>query len=161
MKEIAANIKYATYLDKFDVISFIEKCLFENNQPFNEKNIDSDLNNFDKTYCEDNMLIFRINGKIAGTAAYKVIIQCRRETIKIVRIYLDSKYKGFGYGKILMQTLLSLIRTKHYKINTAYLTTHTETMKVAYNMYKYFGFEDSNDFRINKQRCNILMKLKL
>ena len=48
MKEIASNIKYATYLDKFEVVSFIEKCLFENKLGFFPLSNDEDLLFFDK-----------------------------------------------------------------------------------------------------------------
>jgi predicted GNAT family N-acyltransferase len=156
-----ADIKYANYLDKFEVISFIEKCLFENNQPFNKKTIDADLNNFKLIYCQDNMLIFRINGKIIGTSAYKIEIRHNVKNIKIVRVYLDSKHRGFGYGKILFMTLLGIIRTKHKNVKVAYLSTNSETMAIAYNMYKFFGFKECDDFNINKERSNTLMKLML
>lgn len=161
MKEITSNIKYATYLDKFEVVSFIEKCLFENKLGFFPLSNDEDLSFFDKIYTSDNMLIFKINGKLVGTIAYIIEERNKIKSVKIVRFYLDSSIKGKGYGKILLMTLLSIIRIKHYEIKIAYLTTNSEKMKIAYNMYKSFGFEESKDFKISLKRSNVLLKLQL
>lgn len=82
-----------------------------------------------------------------------------KQTIELLRIYVDKRYIGKGIGKILMKSCLDEIKNMRKK--TVWLGVW-ENNYIALNFYKKFGFDivGSHIFRIGEQEDKDLIMIK-
>ena len=68
-------------------------------------------------------------------------------TCEVKRMYIRPDYQGKGIGKQLMQTLLDVAKTFHYK--TIKLDTLGPKMPAAVALYQSFGFKETQPYNYN------------
>jgi len=61
----------------------------------------------------DRFFVYKENGEVVGTAAYKILPEIGKDTehiIEIVSLCVDKKYQGKGIGKALVETVIMHIQ---------------------------------------------------
>ena len=80
--------------------------------------------------------------------ALKQILKALTTTVKKIddktceakRLYIKPEYRGKGYARVMLNTMLDKARQLGFKEVT--FTTKHEVMKVGYELYKRMGFEE-------------------
>lgn len=117
---------------------------------------DSDLRNINKEYIENNgnFWILINNNKIIGTIALKYF---NNKIAELKRFYILPNYQSQGYGKKLLEKLLSYSK----KIGYRYLRLDTtKKSKEAINLFKNYEFYNINNYN-NDPYAEIFMEKKL
>ena len=94
----------------------------------------ADLNNF---YKGGAILVGYENGKPAGCIAIKKVDVT---TCEGKRLFIKPEYRGKGYARVLLNSMIEKARTLGYDQLT--FTTKPEVMKTAYELYKRMDFEE-------------------
>ena len=63
------------------------------------------------------------------------------DTAEAKRLYIKPKYRGKGYSRIMLNSMISKARELGY--NDICFTTRPDVMEVAYNLYKRMEFEET------------------
>ncbi|MGN0413467.1 MAG: GNAT family N-acetyltransferase [Lachnospiraceae bacterium] len=84
------------------------------------------------------------NGKIVGTSSFcKSRFVQFRDCGEIISIYLLPEYMGKGYGKVLMESIISELKKQGYK--NLFLWVLEDNIR-ARHFYEQFGFLQADDF---------------
>lgn len=82
-----------------------------------------------------NVYLLRKNEKIIGTVALK---PSSHDTIEILKLAVDSEFKGLGLGSKLMQTAIK----KSYELGYNNIALYTNSkLKAAIGLYEKMGFK--------------------
>ena len=102
---------------------------------------DSDLYNLSETYSgpRENFFVLEDNGKIVGTVGVK---EDSKEVALLRRLFVESKYRGKGYGTLLMAEALTFCRDKGY---ASLVFRTTNRMKQAIDLCKKKGFQKEEE----------------
>lgn len=99
--------------------------------------LNNELADLDSFYKGGALLIgFEDNIPIATIAIRKI----DESTCEIKRLYIKPDYRGKGYARILIESILD--RAKRLGFSYAHLTTKPAVMGIAYQLYKNLGFEE-------------------
>lgn len=99
--------------------------------------LNNELADLDSFYKGGALLIgFEDNIPIATIAIRKI----DESTCEIKRLYIKPDYRGKGYARILIESILD--RAKRLEFSYAHLTTKPAVMGIAYQLYKNLGFEE-------------------
>jgi len=130
---------------------FFEKCLPQSGRFFEPEGRHKILKDIDAYY--DYFLCLMDENEIAGTVALKKISNHKCE---LRSLYLLDKYHGKGYGKKLMQNVLSFAKEKGY--SEILLDTIEADSKKAIGLYKRFGFVETEKYK-EAEYSDVFMKL--
>jgi len=105
--------------------------------------------------------VFLLNDKIIGYA--NIYLYNDEKEPYIGNVILSKEYRGMGFGKEIVQTMISKAKSK-FKTDSIKIAVFKSNINV-YNMYKSLGFhefkaETRDDFKGNKNEL-IFMKLLL
>jgi len=105
---------------------------------FNESNLDNNyVVKFDK-YDDEKFHFYVDNIKVG----YIYILSYEENEIYLSSFTIFDEYQNKGFGKIFMEKILDLIKTKYkeefIKLSVGY------SNKIAINMYKKFGFKEAD-----------------
>ena len=138
---------------KEKVFLFFEKCLPQSGRVFEPEGRHKMLKDIDSYY--DYFLCLMDEDKIAGTVALKKI---NNQKCELRSLYLLEKYHGKGYGKKMMQNVLSFAKEQGY--SEIILDTIEADSKKAIGLYKRFGFVETEKYKEN-EFSDVYMKLDL
>ncbi len=102
---------------------------------------DSDLFNLSDTYSgpRENFFVLEENGDIVGTVGVK---EDSEDVALLRRLFVESKYRGKGYGALLMAEATKFCKEKSYE-SLVFRTTNR--MKQAIELCKKKGFEKEEE----------------
>lgn len=135
------------------VFLFFEKYLPQSGRVFGPEGRHKMLKDIDSYY--DYFLCLMDEDKIAGTVALKKI---NNQKCELRSLYLLEKYHGKGYGKKLMQNVLSFAKEQGY--SEIILDTIEADSKKAIGLYKRFGFVETEKYK-ETEFSDVYMKLML
>ena len=109
----------------------------------------NELDHLESFYSGGALLVGYENGTPVGCIAIRKIDE---KTCEAKRLFIKPEYRGKGYARILLESMLSKARELGFV--TVSLTTKPSVMPVAYGLYKRMGFrelsEDAGTVRMTK-----------
>jgi N-acetylglutamate synthase-like GNAT family acetyltransferase len=127
-------------------------------------NIDLEFQNFneeleslpgDYAFPDGCLLLAFYKNKLAGCVALRKFDE---NICEMKRLYVRSKYRGNGIGKVLAKQILNTARNleyKHMRLDTL------PFMKEAITLYLYLGFKEIDPYRYNPYEGAKFFELKL
>jgi putative acetyltransferase len=111
------------------------------------QSFEDELTILPKMYGEPTGALFLVedDGKYVGAAGLRQIEN--ESTCEVKRMYIRPDYQGKGIGKLLMQSLIDVAGTLHYK--TMKLDTLGPKMPAAVALYQSFGFKETQPYNYN------------
>jgi len=85
--------------------------------------------------------VAEVNGKLVGGSGIKLLAGNKDNICELQKLYINSKIRGMGIGKLLVQKCLDFAQKSAY--DKCYLETFPN-MYTAINLYKKFGFKNLN-----------------
>tara|TARA_R110002124_G_scaffold251205_3_gene416408 strand:+ start:17842 stop:18309 length:468 start_codon:yes stop_codon:yes gene_type:complete len=147
------NIRNANHRDRNKIIRLVKTILKEFEFECCPYTSESDLHNLNGEYFENDGA-FPIaeddSNQLIATGALKRIDV---GYFKIRKMYVDKAYRGKGYGK---EILISLLEVTRKKGSTTIVLETCDVMVAAKNLYKSFGFKVT-DQKPSSPRCDITM----
>ena len=111
--------------------------------------LENELENLESFYAGGALLVGCENGTPVGCIAIKKVDE---KTCEAKRLFIKPAYRGKGYARILLESMLSKARELGFV--TVSLTTKPSVMPVAYGLYGRMGFyelsEDAGTVRMAK-----------
>jgi GNAT superfamily N-acetyltransferase len=104
---------------------------------------------------EGRLLLARVAGKPAGTAAFRPI---DRRSCEAKRLYVRPQYRGKGLGRALLSELIKQARSADYK--EMYGDT-LPSMTSALQMYRQIGFAETGPYSQNPTPGALFLRLSL
>lgn len=150
------NIKKYELIHQNEIEYFFKKIFEYMGFDWIPEQKDLDIKNINEFYLNKggNFWILFENEKVIGTIALKPI---DKNYAELKRFYILPDYQGKGYGKILIETLLSYARIMNY--NFIRLDTSNKSVK-AIKVFEKSGF-----YKINRYNddifAEIFMEIKL
>lgn len=154
---IKMKIRSAHNTDQENIVRLVKSGLKEFGFSFSPQTSEADLLNIEREYTQNDgvFLIMENNQKeLIATGALKKIDD---STYKIRKMYVSNSHRKKGYGKEILNKLLDVAKSKGAK--TVILET-SESMTAAKNLYKKFGFLESEEKPVSP-RCDITMIKKI
>ena len=109
----------------------------------------NELDNLGTFYSGGALLVGCENGTPVGCIAIRKVDE---KTCEAKRLFIKPEYRGKGYARILLESMLSKARELGFV--TVSLTTKPSVMPVAYGLYGRLGFcelsEDAGTVRMSK-----------
>ena len=109
----------------------------------------NELDHLESFYSGGALLVGYENGTPVGCIAIRKVDE---KTCEAKRLFIKPEYRGKGYARILLESMLSKARELGFE--TVSLTTKPFVMPVAYGLYKRMGFrelsEDAGTVRMTK-----------
>lgn len=100
-----------------------------------------ELTEIDEYYKGGALLIGYENGKPIATVAFRNI---NGHTCEAKRLYIKPEYRGKGYARLLINTMLDRCRKRGFR--EVVFTTKPSVMNIGYGLYQRMGFQEvSND----------------
>jgi GNAT superfamily N-acetyltransferase len=158
-----ATIRKANKKDIPRIRKFCKAVLKSRGDAYNEKT-DNDIEQLTTAYSNGLFLLFEdTEHKIIATSAFIVDVVPSDGVLAymytIRRIYVHPDYRNMGYGKLMLATVLGIIKIyikKHNTASTSSIILHTHSAwKSAVQLYKSVGFKVGGT--ITKGRTNISM----
>jgi GNAT superfamily N-acetyltransferase len=121
--------------------------------------------NFDKELAElpgdyappdGRLLLAEYEGQLAGCVA---LHKLETKICEMKRLYLRSKFRGKGVGRVLAETIISEARTIGYQ--RMRLDTVEPVMRDAVELYRRLGFKEIAAYRANPIEGALYMELQL
>ena len=110
----------------------------------------NELDNLGTFYSGGALLVGCENGTPVGCIAIRKVDE---NTCEAKRLFIKPAYRGKGYARILLESMLSKARELGFE--TVSLTTKPSVMPVAYGLYGRMGFrelsEDAGTVRMSKE----------
>ena len=110
----------------------------------------NELDHLESFYSGGALLVGYENGTPVG---YIAIRKVDEKTCQAKRLFIKPEYRGKGYARILLESMLSKARELGFV--TVSLTTKPSVMPVAYGLYGRMGFrelsEDAGTVRMSKE----------
>ena len=110
----------------------------------------NELENLESFYAGGALLVGCENGAPVGCIAIRKVDE---KTCEAKRLFIKPAYRGKGYARILLESMLSKARELGFE--TVSLTTKPSVMPVAYGLYGRMGFyelsEDAGTVRMSKE----------
>lgn len=117
---------------EYSAIKGAEKCFVS---------LDKELTEIDEYYKGGALLIGYENGKPIATVAFRNI---NGHTCEAKRLYIKPEYRGKGYARLLINTMLDRCRKRGFR--EVVFTTKPSVMNIGYGLYQRMGFQEvSND----------------
>lgn len=156
IKELGLNLEYSAKIMEITDLKQREKEL--NIEELNEENKFKYMELYNKSFSTmphgaslDEIELNKLLNEYY-TGNYYFIVSNEENQIGILDVYIDAnsatfdiglskEFRGFGYGKRLLETAIQFLKEK--KIENIYLVV-IEVNKVAYEMYKKRGFKEKN-----------------
>ena len=111
--------------------------------------LENELENLESFYAGGALLVGCENGTPVGCIAIRKVDE---KTCEAKRLFIKPAYRGKGYARILLESMLSKARELGFE--TVSLTTKPSVMPVAYGLYGRMGFrelsEDAGTVRMAK-----------
>ena len=111
--------------------------------------LENELENLESFYAGGALLVGCENGTPVGCIAIRKVDE---NTCEAKRLFIKPEYRGKGYARILLESMLSKARELGFV--TVSLTTKPSVMPVAYGLYGRMGFyelsEDAGTVRMAK-----------
>ena len=122
------------------------------------QNFEKELENLPGDYVPPNgrLLLAEYEGELAGCVALRRLDD---EACEMKRLYLRSKFRGKGLGRMLAEGLIAEARTIGYQ--RMRLDTVEPVMKTAVAMYREMGFHEITPYRENPIAGALYMELAL
>ena len=112
--------------------------------------LENELENLESFYAGGALLVGCENGTPVGCIAIRKVDE---NTCEAKRLFNKPEYRGKGYARILLESMLSKARELGFV--TVSLTTKPSVMPVAYGLYGRMGFcelsEDAGTVRMSKE----------
>ena len=110
----------------------------------------NELDHLESFYSGGALLVGYENGTPVGCIAIRKVDE---NTCEAKRLFIKPEYRGKGYARILLESMLSKARELGFV--TVSLTTKPSVMPVAYGLYGRMGFrelsEDAGTVRMSKE----------
>jgi GNAT superfamily N-acetyltransferase len=121
------------------------------------QNFDEELKHLEKKYGMPGgrLYLLYVNDALAGCVALR---KMDKEKCELKRLYVKPKFRGEGYGDLLLERIMGDARRIGYKY--MYLDT-LPFLKTALRMYKRFGFEEIERYNDSPLDSTIFMRCKL
>lgn len=132
MLEVKCSEDYAVIKDLFTEYSQIkgaEGCFVS---------FDKELADLKGFYKDGAILVGYEDGEPVGCIAIRKIDV---KTCEGKRLFIKPEYRGKGYARILLNSMLEQARSLGYELFT--FTTRPDVMKTAYELYKRMNFEET------------------
>lgn len=97
---------------------------------------DKELDDLRGFYSEGSLLVGYEGDKPVACIAVKKIDD---KTCEAKRLYIKPEYRGKGYARVMLNTMLDKARQLGFKEVT--FTTKPSVMQIGYGLYKRMGFE--------------------
>lgn len=134
-------LRAITYTDNAIIAHIIRQVLteFGANRP-GFAFVDSDLDDLTRAFSGEKSAYWLalLNGEIVGGAGFGPLIGGDAKTCELKKMYLLPKARSLGFGKELMETILTAAAQVGYE--QIYLET-TANMTAAMQLYEQFGFK--------------------
>ena len=101
---------------------------------------DKEVADLAEFYKDGAILVGYENGEPVGCIAIKKIDE---KTCEGKRLFIRPEYRGKGYARIFLNSMLEQARILNYELLT--FTTRPDVMKTAYGLYKRMGFEEDGN----------------
>ena len=98
---------------------------------------EKEVNNLDAFYAGGALLVGYENETPAGCIAIKKLDE---DSCEAKRLFIRPEYRGKGYARILLDSMLAKARELGFKKVT--FTTKPAVMQIAYGLYKRMGFDE-------------------
>ncbi len=99
---------------------------------------DKELADLEGFYSGGALLVgYEDDAPVACIAIKKI----NEETCEAKRLFIKPEYRGQGYARIMLNTMLDKARTFGFKEVT--FTTKPAVMQIGYGLYKRMGFEET------------------
>ena len=147
------NIRRANTSDKENIVRLVKNGLKEFGFAYSPKTSEADLLNIDREYTQNDgvfLIMENDHKELIATGALKKIDD---RTYKIRKMYVGEAHRKKGHGKEILSKLLEIAQGKGAE--TIVLET-SESMVAAQNLYKKFGFRESEQKSVSP-RCDITM----
>tara|TARA_R110002072_G_scaffold106447_2_gene232485 strand:+ start:28423 stop:28908 length:486 start_codon:yes stop_codon:yes gene_type:complete len=147
------NIRNATHKDRTKIIRLVTTILKEFGFEYSPDTSELDLQNINQEYFENGgafLIMEDYSRKLIATGALKRI---DKGYFKIRKMYVHKAYRGKGYGK---EILISLLKVAQNKGAKSIVLETCNTMVAAQNLYKSFGFLTTDQKPVSP-RCDIVM----
>lgn len=148
------NTSLVLYDDSYKqgVFDFTDRCFQEIGkkfEPSGRHGFYNDIENvFEVFYC------LTADDKVIGTVALKKIDEY---TVELKALYLDSGYRGKGYGSRLMDKAVSEAKVRGFK---SIVLDSMSKYKDALRLYEKYGFRNTERFNDNEY-ADVFMRLDL
>jgi len=155
--DLNMNIRRANTDDTENIVRLVKDGLKEFGFTYSPRTSEADLTDVDREYHQNGgvFLVMENNQKeLIATGALKKVDD---RTYKIRKMYVSKPHRKKGYGKEVLNKLLEIAQTKGAE--TIVLET-SECMTAAINLYKNFGFMESEQKTVSP-RCDITMIKKI
>lgn len=145
-------VNYSVKL-KQNVFSFTDACFSELGKKFEPEGRHAFYNNIEKAF-EVFFCLTSDDDRVIGTVALKKL---NDNTSELKALYLDSRYRGQGWGKQLINVIIAEARNSGYK---TIVLDSMKQYKEARKLYEKCGFIDCARYNDNIY-ADVFMKLEL
>jgi ribosomal protein S18 acetylase RimI-like enzyme len=154
------EIRTAKLEHKKKIVQLVKNGLKEFGFIYSPSTSESDIENFEMVYLHKGnifLIMDTFQGELIATGA--LIKDNSINYFKIRKMYVAKDHRGLGYGKLMLERLIELAKSKQEKVFNIVLET-SNYMKSAINLYRNYGF---NEVKIKPKspRCDITMIKKI
>ena len=147
------KIRVANISDTANIVRLVKDGLKEFGLSYSPETSEADLLNIQEEYFESGGTFLILEDHESNTIAIGGLKKLDKETFKIRKMYVSKMFRGKGYGRYILTSLIQIAQSK----GAAKIILETSTqMRAAINLYKSYGFNEIS-VKAESPRCDITM----